>query len=107
MSYEKTPRFTRLVVRADPRRLAQAGPALRRALGELVQATRRFVEDQGFVLASALAYSFMLCLAPLALLFSSGIGFLLASEAVAGDVLGMPPPCCRPTTGRCSTRSPS
>jgi len=67
----------------------RSGVGLLRALDDLVQATRRFVEDQGYVLASALAYSFMLCLAPLALLFSSGIGFLLASEAVARDVLGI------------------
>lgn len=89
MTNDQAPRFTRLVARADPRRLARTVPALGRALGDLVQVSRRFVEDQGFVLASALAYSFMLCLAPLALLFSSGIGFLLASEAIAGDVLGI------------------
>jgi membrane protein len=60
-----------------------------RVPGDLVRATRRFVEDRGLVLASALAYSFVLCLPSLALLFSSGIGFLLASEAIAGEVLAI------------------
>lgn len=65
------------------------GTVLLHLPGDLFRATRRLVEDQGFLLASALAYSFVLCLAPLALLFSSAIGFLLASEAVAGEVLAI------------------
>lgn len=48
---------------------------------------RRFHDDQGFLLAAALSFSLLLCLAPLALLFFSGMGFLLASDQVAGSVI--------------------
>lgn len=43
---------------------------------------RRFTEDQGFVLASALSFAFVLCLAPLALLFFAVAGFLLGSQEI-------------------------
>ena len=47
---------------------------------DLRNALRRFYDAQGFLLGSALSFSFLLCLAPLALLFFSGTGFLLASD---------------------------
>ena len=50
-------------------------------------AIRRFNEAQGFLLGAALSFSFLLCLAPLALLFFSGTGFLLASDQAAGSVI--------------------
>lgn len=43
----------------------------------------RFYRDQGFLLASALSFSLLACLAPLALLLLSVTGFLLESEQVA------------------------
>ena len=50
-------------------------------------AVHRFSEAQGFLLGAALSFSFLLCLAPLALLFFSGTGFLLASDQAAGSVI--------------------
>ncbi|HSB42460.1 MAG TPA: YihY/virulence factor BrkB family protein, partial [Methylomirabilota bacterium] len=50
-------------------------------------AVRRFNEAQGFLLAAALSFSFLLCLAPLALLFFSATGYLLASDHAAGGVI--------------------
>ncbi|HSL52148.1 MAG TPA: YihY/virulence factor BrkB family protein [Candidatus Deferrimicrobiaceae bacterium] len=50
-------------------------------------ALHRFNEASGFLLASALSFSFLLCLAPLALLFFSATGFLLASDQAAGSVI--------------------
>jgi membrane protein len=50
-------------------------------------AVRRFYEAQGFVLGAALSFSFLLCLAPLALLFFSATGYLLASDQAAGAVI--------------------
>jgi membrane protein len=54
---------------------------------DLRNALRRFYDAQGFLLGSALSFSFLLCLAPLALLFFSGTGFLLASDRAAGSVV--------------------
>jgi membrane protein len=50
-------------------------------------AAHRFGLDQGFVLASALAFAFLCCLAPLALILFSVAGFLLESEEIAEYVL--------------------
>jgi membrane protein len=50
-------------------------------------AVRRFYEAQGFLLGAALSFSFLLCLAPLALLFFSATGYLLASDQAAGAVI--------------------
>jgi membrane protein len=50
-------------------------------------AVHRFNEAQGLLLAAALSFSFLLCLAPLALLFFSATGFLLASDQAAGSVI--------------------
>ena len=54
---------------------------------DLRNALLRFYEAQGFLLGAALSFSFLLCLAPLALLFFSGAGFLLASDQAAGSVV--------------------
>jgi membrane protein len=54
---------------------------------DLRSALHRFNEAQGFLLAAALSFSFLLCLAPLVLLFFSGTGFLLASDQAAGSVI--------------------
>lgn len=54
---------------------------------DLRNAFQRFYEAQGFLLGAALSFSFLLCLAPLALLFFSGAGFLLASDQAAGSVV--------------------
>lgn len=54
---------------------------------DLRNALQRFYETQGFLLGAALSFSFLLCLAPLALLFFSGAGFLLASDQAAGSVV--------------------
>lgn len=54
---------------------------------DLRNALHRFYEAQGFLLGAALSFSFLLCLAPLALLFFSGAGFLLASDQAAGSVV--------------------
>ena len=56
-------------------------------LTDLRHALHRFNEAQGFLLAAALSFSFLLCLAPLALLFFSGTGFLLASDQAAESVI--------------------
>jgi len=56
-------------------------------LTDLRHALHRFNEAQGFLLAAALSFSFLLCLAPLALLFFSGTGFLLASDQAADSVI--------------------
>jgi len=47
----------------------------------------RFGEARGFLLAAALSFSLLVCLAPLTLLFFSGTGFLLASDQAAGSVI--------------------
>ena len=54
---------------------------------DLRNALLRFYDAQGFLLGAALSFSFLLCLAPLALLFFSGTGFLLASDQAAGSVV--------------------
>ena len=48
---------------------------------------RRFSDHQGLLLASALSFSFLLCLAPLALLLVAAAGFLLQSDDIAAYVL--------------------
>jgi membrane protein len=50
-------------------------------------AADRFGLDQGFVLASALSFAFLCCLAPLALILFSVAGFLLESEEIAEYIL--------------------
>lgn len=54
---------------------------------DIRRAIHRFNEAQGFLLGAALSYAFLLCLAPLLLLFFSGAGFLLASDQAAGAVI--------------------
>ncbi|HLE43491.1 MAG TPA: hypothetical protein VJB36_05715, partial [Methylomirabilota bacterium] len=51
--------------------------------GEAVALARRFLADEGPLLASALAFAFVLCVAPLALILLSIAGFLLHSDEVA------------------------
>lgn len=58
-----------------------------RFLTALVAVTRRFLDHQGFLLAAALSFSFLLCLAPLTLLLFSAAGFILESNAIAEYVL--------------------
>jgi len=58
-----------------------------RFLTALVAVTRRFLDDQGFLLAAALSFSFLLCLAPLTLLLFSAAGFILESETIVEYVL--------------------
>jgi membrane protein len=48
---------------------------------------QRFIAHQGFVLAGALSYSFLLCVAPLALLLFSAAGFILQSDQLADYVV--------------------
>jgi membrane protein len=50
-------------------------------------ALHRFHEAKGFLLAAALSFSFLACLAPLVMLFFSATGFLLASEQGARSVI--------------------
>jgi membrane protein len=57
--------------------------ALARLGAAPVLLVRRFVAHQGFLLAGALSYSFLLCLAPLVLLLSSAAGFVLQSDQLA------------------------
>jgi len=47
---------------------------------------RRFSEDEGFVLASALSFGVVLCLPPFTLIFFSFAGFLLGSKEIAAYV---------------------
>lgn len=56
-------------------------------LSVLRAAVGRFSEAQGFLLGAALSFAFLLCLAPLALLFFSATGYLLASDQAAGAVI--------------------
>ncbi len=56
-------------------------------LSDLRVVVGRFLSHDGFLLAAGLSYSFLLCLAPLALLFFSGAGYLLQSDEIAGYVL--------------------
>jgi membrane protein len=60
---------------------------VRRAAGTLAQATRRLLVDDGLVLAGALSFSVLMCLAPLALLSASAAGFLLTAEDVNEHIL--------------------
>ncbi len=62
---------------------------MRRAARALIQPTRRLVEDNGLVLAGALSFSVLMCLAPLALLSASAAGFLLTAEDVTGHLLNV------------------
>jgi membrane protein len=52
-------------------------------LDDLRGAVRRFLDEQGFLLASALSFAFVLCLLPLTLILLSIAGFLVESDAVA------------------------
>ena len=54
------------------------------ALGREV--VRRFSQDEGFLLASALSFGVVLCLAPFTLIFFSVAGFLLSSREIADYV---------------------
>lgn len=58
-----------------------------RMLSDWGAVARRFRRHDGFLLAAGLSYSFLLCLAPLALLFFSGVGYLLESDEIADYVL--------------------
>ena len=61
----------------------RGGQVSRRLLDDLRGAVRRFLDEQGFLLASALSFAFVLCLLPLTLILLSVAGFLLESDAVA------------------------
>lgn len=66
--------------------LVAARPGLRawrRLHGIVRDVVAGFVRDQGFLLASALSFSLLLCLAPLALILFSVAGFLLESDEIA------------------------
>ncbi len=52
-------------------------------VADLWAVLRRFREDEGFVLASALSFSAVLCLAPLVLILFALAGFLMQSEQIA------------------------
>jgi len=52
-------------------------------LGELRRVVSRFNEDQGLLLAAALSFVLLLCLAPFALILFSIAGFLLESDEIA------------------------
>lgn len=54
-----------------------------RLLEDLRAALPRFLNEQGFLLASALSFAFVLCLLPLTLILLSIAGFLVESDAVA------------------------
>jgi len=56
---------------------------MRRFASDVRAAAERFRLDEGFLLASALSFAFLLCLAPLALILLSVAGFLLESEEIA------------------------
>ncbi|MGH2359883.1 MAG: YihY/virulence factor BrkB family protein [bacterium] len=58
-----------------------------RFVSDLRLLTRRFLDDKGFLLAAAISFSFLLCLAPLALLLFSAMGFLLQSDEIVEYVL--------------------
>jgi uncharacterized BrkB/YihY/UPF0761 family membrane protein len=60
---------------------------IRGTLADVGLVTRRFFGHDGFLLAGALSFSFLLCLAPLALLLVSGVGFLLQSDEAAAAVM--------------------
>lgn len=60
---------------------------IRRAFADLGLVIRRFFDHDGLLLAGALSFSFLLCLAPLALLLVSGVGFLLQSDEAAASVM--------------------
>ena len=60
---------------------------MRGAFADVGLVTRRFFGHDGFLLAGALSFSFLLCLAPLALLLVSGVGFLLQSDEAAATVM--------------------
>jgi len=44
---------------------------------DLRAVVRRFLSHDGVLLAAGLSYSFLLCFAPLALLFLSGVGYIV------------------------------
>ena len=56
-------------------------------LGDLREVVRRFFQDEGFLLASALSFDVILGLAPFTLILFSAAGFLLASNEIAEYVL--------------------
>ncbi len=56
---------------------------LRAAAAVLRVVVRRSLQDHGFLLASGISFSFLLCLAPLVLALFSVAGFLLESDEVA------------------------
>jgi membrane protein len=60
---------------------------LRALAGDVRAAAERFLLDEGFLLASALSFAFLLCLAPLILILFSVAGFLLESETIAEHIL--------------------
>ena len=81
---------------------------IRRAFADLGFVIRRFFAHDGFLLAGALSFSFLLCLAPPALLLVSGVGFLLQSDEAAASVMETATSLLCPGTARkCLPRSPS
>jgi len=50
---------------------------------DLRAVVRRFLSHDGVLLAAGLSYSFLLCFAPLALLFLSGVGYLVPLRGIA------------------------
>ncbi len=52
-------------------------------LGDARRVVARFNENQGFLLAAALSFVLLLCLAPLALILFSIAGFLMESDDIA------------------------
>ncbi|MGH2393383.1 MAG: YihY/virulence factor BrkB family protein [Candidatus Limnocylindria bacterium] len=56
--------------------------------GGLRGAFSRFVAQDGFFLAAGLAFAFLICLIPLALLGVSMVGFVLSTERAAQEVVG-------------------
>jgi membrane protein len=65
------------------------GLALRGLAGDVRAAGERFQLDHGFLLASAVSFAFVLCLAPIALILLSVAGFLLESETIAEHILAI------------------
>src|SRR5713101_43815 len=70
----------------EPGHLVVRSPLLP-GLGDLREVVRRFFQDERFLLASALSFDVILCLAPFTLILFSVAGFLLASSEITEYVL--------------------
>ena len=57
-------------------------------IGLVREVVRRFAEDEGLLLASALSFGVVLCLAPFTLILFSAAGFLLESKEISEYVSG-------------------